>query len=174
VSVDVTNQTRTATSRKAWSWLIAFILVVAVVLGTTLIRHNDAGPLLSGQITVTGYGVLSAMNPSSSDPTSVILTNAQSRALNQLVTALPQETRDTNCMENEVLFTISAVSRLGGTSLTQATEWLCPAPGFLALQTSSGSHEKLGGACTLRPFMDRIFAGKKAAGAKSALQQVCH
>jgi hypothetical protein len=173
VTDDATNQTPKAASRKAWSWLIAFILVLAVVLGTSLIRRHDGGPLLSGQITVTGYGVVSVAN-SSSVPTPVILTNAQSHTLNELIAALPKETRTTNCMENEVLFTISAVSRLGGTSLGQATEWLCPAPGYLALQTSPGSHEKLAGVCALRPFVDRIFPGEKAEGAKSALRQVCH
>jgi hypothetical protein len=174
VSDDAPNQTRDATSREAWSWLIASILVLAVVLGTTLNRHHDGVPVLSGQITVTGYGVLSAMNPSSSDPASVILTNAQAAALNQLITALPKETRSTDCMENERLFTISAVSRLGGTPEVQATEWLCPAPGFLALQSSSGSREKLGGVCTLRSFIDQIIPAKKAEGAKSELRQVCH
>jgi hypothetical protein len=156
------NNSNSASTRKAWSWLIAGVLVVAVVTGSLLYQHrgNELWQS-SAQVTVTAFRDLRVASPSS-DPTAVILTHAQSRRLDELVAALPNA-GEADCLENSAVFTISV-----------ASDWACPAPGVLALQTSSGPRKLVGDVCTLRSFIDQIFPGNKAEGAKAELRQGCH
>jgi hypothetical protein len=167
------NNSNSASTRKAWSWLIAGVLVVAVVTGSLLYQHrgNELWQS-SAQVTVTAFRDLRVASPSS-DPTAVILTHAQSRRLDELVAALPNA-GEADCLENSAVFTISVASRVGDTSHLIATDWACPAPGVLALQTSSGPRKLVGDVCTLRSFIDQIFPGNKAEGAKAELRQGCH
>jgi hypothetical protein len=157
-----------------WSWLFAGILVVGVIVGSLLSFHGrqpDAPWPTSSLVTVTGFGQLSAVNESS-DPTSVVLTSDQVQKLDELVAALPKASK-ADCMENSAVFTISFASRAGEASRVVATDWECPAPGVMALQTPNGTHELLGGVCTLKTFIDRTFSGDQAKGAKEELQQFC-
>ncbi len=145
--------------------------MAAVVVGATLDRHQGPGPLITGQVTVTGFGVLSVVHPSSK-PTSVTLSDAQTNTLNALVSALPRAGHS-ECHENATLFMFSVVSRVGGATQEHATDRECPAPGVLALPTSTGAVERLGGTCALRHFLDGIFPGTEAQGTKSALRHLC-
>jgi hypothetical protein len=154
--------------------LFAGILVIGVIIGSLLSFHGDQPDApwpTSGLVTVTGFGQLRIAS-ASSDPTSVVLTSAQIQQLDELVTALPKA-GDTNCHENSAVFTISFASRAGEASTVVATDWECPAPGVMALQTLSGTHELLAGVCALKTFIDRTFSGGEAKGAKRELQQFC-
>jgi hypothetical protein len=160
-----------ATTHRAWSWYISGVIIVALAIGSLLvINQSRSSPrhLLwptSEVVTVTGFGRLSPMNPSSA-PLSVVLTPSEALALNSQVEALPL-TGLLNCHENSVVFTIAVAQRSGGPPNWTATDWECPAPGVLYIHLSDGIQELRGQVCTLRSLVTQILPKNAAKGTRA-------
>ena len=66
-----------------------------------------------GVITVTGYEMISVMNPSSGAQ-SLVLTPAESRRLLRVADGVAVTNVDGMCHENSVIFSISVAATMGG------------------------------------------------------------
>jgi len=129
-----------ATTYRSWKRIVSTVVAIAVIIGLTLIAiqaTSDSAPILpsSGTIVVTAYGQLTGA-ASSSDPLSVVLSNAQATSLRSAVAALPRlpmTSKVTICMEETTVFRL-AVRRLHNgvmSTFFSAEAQLCPAPGIL-------------------------------------------
>jgi hypothetical protein len=121
------------TTHTAWIRFVSAVVLTALIIGSLLLvaqlcSHVPSLHVLwpkSEIVTLTGYGRLSPMNPSS-DPTSVVLTRSQALAFNRAVAALSMK-GGPNCHENSVVFTLSIAPVGGQTPDWKVTEWECPA-----------------------------------------------
>ena len=94
------------TTHTAWIRFVSAVVLTALIIGSLLLvaqlrSHVPSLHVLwpkSEIVTLTGYGRLSPMNPSS-DPTSVVLTRSEALAFNRAVAALSME-GGPNCHEN--------------------------------------------------------------------------
>jgi hypothetical protein len=165
------SEVSAVTTNRAWRLLILSVLVSSLGIGAFLIvsaSRSTPRHLLwpkTDTVTVTGYGKLSPMNPSS-DPVSVVLTSGQALELDQLVTTLPM-TGLPDCHENSAVFTISVADPSGSSPTWTATDWECPAPGALSMKLLDGIQEVRGQVCVLRSFVTQIFGRNSALGTKS-------
>ena len=124
------------TTHTAWTCFVSVVVLTALIIGPLLLvaqlrSHVPSLHVLwpkSEIVTLTGYGRLSPMNPSS-DPTSVVLTHSQALAFNRAVAALSME-GGPNCHENSVVFTLSIAPVRGQTPDWKVTERECPTPGI--------------------------------------------
>jgi hypothetical protein len=129
-----------ATTYRSWKRFISTVAALAVIAGLTLIAiqaSSDSASTLpsSGTIVVTAYGHLFG-DGSSSDPTSVVLSNAQATTLRSAVAALPRlpnTSKVTICMEETTVFRIVVRRLHDGVMSTfySAEAQTCPAPGIL-------------------------------------------
>lgn len=164
-----------ATTHRTWSWYVSGVMVVTLAIGSLLvINQNRSSPrhLLwptSEVVTVTGFGRLSPMYPSSA-PSTVVLTPSEALALNTAVAALPM-TGFLNCHENSVVFTIAVAPRSGGPPNWTATDWECPAPGVLYLHLSDGIQELRGQVCTLSSLVSQVLPKNSAKGTEAELKR---
>ena len=142
------------------------VVVLAVIIGLAIIvvqarSHPAVSMPPTGAVKVTGFGRISAANPSS-EPTSVVLSDTQASVLRSAVAALPRlslPSHDLLCMEESTAFTIAVGSVHGG---VMSTSWLaaaeiCPAPGVLSVQKTRGPHSVLVRYCSLRSLITSFF-----------------
>jgi len=123
----------------------------------------------SGVITLTGYGTLSLMKPSS-DPVHVKLNVAQARKLRTAISLL-RSSPGGLCMEDATLYKISVARTAKGKAFWSATADECP--GQLTV-TVHGRHVALDGrSCSLEKLISRFFPPHSAAGTRSELK-VCN
>jgi hypothetical protein len=128
------------TTYRSWKRFVSTVVAVAVINGLTLIviqATSASSPILpsSGTIVVTAYGQLTGA-ASSSDPISVVLSNAQAASLRSAVAALPKlpiTFKWTICMEETTVFSVAVRRPHNGVMSTffSAEAQLCPAPGIL-------------------------------------------
>ena len=182
-----------STTRSAWLRFISGVLVIAVVVGSLLL-FNDMGAHGSGlhvvwsqsqDVTLTGYGQLSPMNPSS-DPVSVVLSHRQVNALNDATSALTLTSSQAllgnrsvavfqkvgvTCHENSLVFALVVTSRQGNVPRLKIADWECPAPGMLIVQSQSGI-QTFGG--LLCPVDHLIAQDLSRSSARATLSVVKH
>jgi hypothetical protein len=166
-----------ATTYRSWKRFASTVVAFAVIIGLAIFAVQDSSNSAvtmppSGTVVVTGFGQLSAANPSS-EPTSVVLSDAQALALRSAVAALPRLSitpRVLLCMEESTVITI-AVGRLqGGVMSTSwlATAELCPAPGIL--HATKGEQPWGVRYCALRSLVSSFFPKGTAAGTRSVFK----
>ena len=167
-----------ATTYRSWrnsiSTVVAFAVIVELAIFVVQASSNSAvsmPPL--GTVVVTGFGHLSI--GSSSDATSVVLTDFQASALRSAVAALPRLSltpMESICMEISAVFTIAVVRSQGGVPSTfwLAKAELCPAPGVLYVHTTEGPKSFPVRYCALRSLVSSLFLKGAAAGTRSALK----
>jgi hypothetical protein len=129
-----------ATTYLSWKRIVSTVVAIAVIIGLTLVAieaSSDSSLTLpsTGTIVVTAYGQLYG-DGNSSDPTSVVLSNAQATSLRSAVAALPRlpnTSKVTICMEETAVFRIAVRRLRDGVMSTffSAEAQLCPAPGIL-------------------------------------------
>jgi hypothetical protein len=164
------------TTRPAWIRFISAVVLTALIIGSLLLvaqlRSHVPSPHVlwpkSEIVTLTGYGRLSPMNPSN-DPTSVVLTRSQALAVNRAVAALPRE-GGPNCHENSVVFTLSIAPGRGQTPDWKFTEWECPAPGILYVQSPIGIQSYRGSVCSLVSLVAQDLPKGAARGTRSTFK----
>ena len=122
-----------------------------------------------------GHGIRTLSIGSSSDATSVVLTDFQASALRSAVAALPRLSltpMESICMEISAVFTIAVVRSQGGVPSTfwLAKAELCPAPGVLYVHTTEGPKSFPVRYCALRSLVSSLFPKGAAAGTRSALK----
>jgi hypothetical protein len=177
------------TTHSAWRRFISGVLLIVLIVGSLLIfiqmRSHASGPHIpwskSEVVTLTGYGRLSPMNPSS-DPFSVVLTHSQVDALNDALAALVLTRSQAlslnrseavfqkvgaSCHENSLVFTLAISPRQGDVHNWKATELECPAPGILFVQSLSGIQTYRGPVCPLNSLVAQDLPPGSAKGTRS-------
>jgi hypothetical protein len=164
------------TTHTAWTCFVSVVVLTALIIGPLLLvaqlrSHVPSLHVLwpkSEIVTLTGYGRLSPMNPSS-DPTSVVLTHSQALAFNRAVAALSMEAGP-NCHENSVVFTLSIAPGRGQTPDWKVTEWECPAPGTLYVRSAIGIQTYRGSVCSLISLVAQDLPKEAARGTRSTFK----
>jgi len=160
-----------------WRRFIAGVLSITLIIGVVLVfEENRSLPTVSipstGIISVTGYARMTAAY-GSTDPTTVVLTSDQATALRQSITSLPRVTlpaKDTICMEEDTVFTISVVRTQGAEVSWVATAELCPAPGLLYIKDVGSPQQAPVRYCALKSFITSIFSKSVIAGTLTGLR----
>jgi hypothetical protein len=180
------------TTHSAWRRFISGVLPIALIVGSLLIfiqmRPHASGLHIpwskSEFVTLTGYGRLSPMN-ASSDPFPVVLTHSQVDALNDAMAALVLmqsqalslnrseavfEKVGANCHENSIVFTLAIPPHRGDLHNWIATEWECPAPGILFVESISGIQTYRGPVCPLNALVAQDLPPGSANGTRSVFK----
>ncbi|HXC19180.1 MAG TPA: hypothetical protein VNT80_04640 [Acidimicrobiales bacterium] len=118
-----------------------------------------------GVATVTGYGTISLMNPSS-NPSSVVLTHHQALTLATVVAQLKDYGNTGFCAEDSQLLKITIVK--DGTVLWSATADECP--GVLQITSVKSSQALDDRSCAFWHVADSFFSPGTANGTKSGSQ----
>jgi hypothetical protein len=181
-----------STTHSTWQRFLSAVLLIALVVGSLLLV-NGTGTQVSGLhvawsksevVTLTGYGQLSPMNPSS-DPIAVVLSHQQVNALNDVASALTLTSSEAfldnrsiaifqkvgvSCHENSLVFSLSVTSRQGEVSKLRIADWECPAPGMLIVQSQSGIQTFGGLLCPVDHLIARYLSWSSAKGTLSVLK----
>lgn len=149
------------------SGVIATVLTAGVVLAVTSRGPAEALTMpRSGVITVTGYEMISVMNPSSGAE-SLVLTPAESRRLVRVADGVAVTNVNGMCHENSVIFSISVAATMGGRPFWTAVDAECPAPGQLTVMDSRGVARLMVHSCSLLRFLAALYPGGAIEGTRS-------
>ena len=162
------------TTRTTWRRFMSVVILTALIIGSVLIidQLRSTAPRAlwpkSDVVTLTGYGRLSAMNPSS-DPTSVILNRSQALALDQELASL-RVGRLPDCHENSVVFRLAIAPRQDDVPNWTVVDWLCPLPGTIYVKSAIGIQTYLASVCEVGVLVSSDLPRGKANGTRSAFR----
>jgi hypothetical protein len=164
------------TTHAMWQRFMSCVILTTLIIGSVLVfnqlrSHGSSSRTLwpmSDVVTLTGYGQISPMYPSS-DPTSVVLTRSQALALDQEMTAL-QLGGFPDCHENSVVFTLAIAPRRTDVPDWTVKEWECPAPGTLYVESAIGIQTYRGPVCPVNALVIRDLPRGSSSGTRSAFK----
>lgn len=135
--------------------------------GVDWVPIQSAKMPIKGVVTLTGFGRLSDMNPSS-DPTSVTLSRSQAIRLRRQILTLSNAPTGGICMENSTLFVLAVAPGKGMPASWTATGVACPS--YLNVADGNSKVSLVDTPCSLRGLIDAILPKGKAMGTRSELK----
>jgi hypothetical protein len=164
------------TTHTAWQRFISVVVLTALIVGSLLliIQLRSTVPRTlwpeSDVVTLTAYGQLSPIK--SSDPTSVVLNRSQALNLDQELATL-QVGGLPDCHENTVVFTLAIAPHQVDVPNWTVTEWACPAPGMIYVESASGVQTYLASVCGVSSMVNGDLPKGRATGTRSEYKPLC-
>jgi hypothetical protein len=158
-------------SRRLIGIVVVLALIAAAGITAYRLRPVSATSMpVSGVAMLTGYGVVTA-NGQSLEPTTVVLTSAQTRSVARAIADLPSLGHGATffCHGESTDFLVRVARARGERPYWTARDLLCPSPGYLLIN-GSDSTQSLGSVCALRQLVVSLLPRGTALGTRGALR----